>query len=77
MALPLAPRHEYVLSAASLDSQAVMLNGAPLALVGADQQLPQLKPHTVSSGGAIKMEPHTIGYFVIPGAAVPACASVV
>ena len=77
VALPLAPRHEYVLSAASLDSQAVLLNGAPLALVGADQQLPQLKPHTVSSGGAIKMEPHTIGYFVIPGAAVPACASVV
>ena len=70
--LPLFPRDEYVLTAHSLDEQTVMLNGKPLLLSGPDQQLPPLTP--VHSGSStITVQPRSIGYFVFPGAKLPAC----
>ena len=75
----LAPRTEFVLSAAALESQTVLLNGTPLK-VTTDGKLPSLGSlaHKVDTDAtdadAIVMAPQTIGYFVFPDASLPACA---
>jgi heparanase len=61
----------YALTAASLQSQSVLLNGRPLTLA-ADGKLPELEGKRMPSGPA-KLAPHSIEFISVPGAHNASC----
>eukprot|EP01065_Artemidia_motanka_P048139 TRINITY_DN769_c8_g1_i1.p1 TRINITY_DN769_c8_g1~~TRINITY_DN769_c8_g1_i1.p1 ORF type:complete len:472 (+),score=125.58 TRINITY_DN769_c8_g1_i1:92-1507(+) len=60
----LSSRDEYVLTADSLASRSVNLNGKPLAVAGG--KLPDLHP-THAESDTITLPPHTVAYYVLSG----------
>ena len=72
---PPSAREEYLMSADSLGSQSVRLNGAVLQAAD-DGTIPPLEPHVVkpaSSSPAITLAPLTYGFFVLRGVEARAC----
>ena len=63
----------YTLSAPTLQSASVMLNGQPLNLDPNDN-LPEIKGRATAAG-AVQFAPATITFMAIPEAANPACAA--
>ena len=70
LALPL-PSERYALSSTRLRSARVQLNGGTLTLAASDR-LPDIAG-IPTAAGTIRLAPATITFFVIPGAANPAC----
>jgi heparanase 1 len=65
-------REEYHLSATSLNSQEIRLNGEPLT-PGAGAAIPKLVPKRTASGTAFTLEAQTYAYVVLLDMAAPAC----
>jgi heparanase len=65
----------YTLSADTLQSTSVKLNGQPLKLL-ANDDLPGLKGRPATAG-RLNLPPETITFFAVPNAANPACAATV
>ena len=74
-------RHEFVLTANSLQSPEVMLNGAPLQSEAHQLgELPQTSPLVVQAGPvdgndppALQVSPLSVSFMVFPNAKLPAC----
>ena len=65
----------YTLSADTLQSTAVKLNGQPLELL-ANDDFPDLKGRPAAAG-RLDLPPKTITFFAVPSAANPACAAAI
>ena len=66
-------RDEYIMSANSLASQQVMLNGKVLKTDGATGAIPDLEPNSMGPNKHIVINPLTYGFFVLHGANVEVC----
>ncbi len=71
-ASPYGDAEVYLLTADSLGSQTVMLNGDVLALDENDE-FPALRPQRVRSGFPVELPPLSIAFVVYPDSAAPAC----
>jgi hypothetical protein len=66
---------EFHLTAPTLDSRVVSLNGVPLA-VGTDGSLPPMPPKTVTSAAEQwVVAPTSIGFYVFPSVKLAACSA--
>lgn len=67
-----ASREVYTLTADSLSSQVMQLNGSPLA-VASDGSLPKMSPHSASASGDWSVPPVSVTFVALPDAGVAAC----
>ena len=72
---PLQTRHEWRLTARSLDSHDVLLNGSPMRLGEADTMHLLRTPHIVEGDASsrLRLQGRSVGFFLFPEASWPEC----